>query len=141
MFNTDKPIEIDPKKDYKTLIRETGEKGKVFVGYDNARCFSSYVSKACYNQAGSKSLAPIPVTSMIVQCIKESLDNLVAGIDSSGSPLKDKDGHNKGSFLSVAQKRLKKHCNCCFGFSFNTVLYKSYVWWSSQPTRNVHVDY
>ncbi|WP_264731541.1 TrbL/VirB6 family protein [Wolbachia endosymbiont (group A) of Sphaerophoria taeniata] len=105
--NTDKPIEIDPKKDYKTLIRETEEKGKVFVGYDNARCFSSYVSKACYNQAGSKSLAPIPVTSMIVQCIKESLDNLVAGIDSSGSPLKDKDGHNKGSFLSVAQKRLK----------------------------------
>ncbi|WP_253303674.1 TrbL/VirB6 family protein [Wolbachia endosymbiont of Phyllotreta cruciferae] len=105
--NTDKPIEIDPKKDYKTLIRETEEKGKVFVGYDNAGCFSSYVSEACYNQAGSKSLAPIPVTSMIVQCIKESLDNLVAGIDSSGSPLKGQNGHNKGSFLSVAQKRLK----------------------------------
>ncbi|MBA8757503.1 MULTISPECIES: TrbL/VirB6 family protein [Wolbachia] len=105
--NTDKPIEIDPKKDYKTLIREMEEKGKIFVGYDNAGCFSSYVSEACYNQAGSKSLAPIPITSMIVQCIKESLDNLVAGIDSSGSPLRDENGHNKGSFLSVAQKRLK----------------------------------
>ncbi|WP_253302089.1 TrbL/VirB6 family protein [Wolbachia endosymbiont of Psylliodes chrysocephala] len=105
--NTDKPIEIDPKKDYKTLIRETEEKGKVFVGYNNKGCFSSYVSEACYNQAGSKSLAPIPITSMIVQCIKESLDNLVAGIDSSGSPLRDENGHNKGSFLSVAQKRLK----------------------------------
>ncbi|WCR57948.1 TrbL/VirB6 family protein [Wolbachia endosymbiont of Ctenocephalides felis wCfeJ] len=94
-------------KDYKTLIREREEEGKIFVGYDNKGCFSSYVSEACYNQAGSKSLAPVPVTSMIVQCIKESLDNLVAGIDSSGNQLKDEGGHSKGSFLSVAQKRLK----------------------------------
>lgn len=105
-------VSIGNNDDYKTIIRSkekglNGQGGKIFVGYDNAGCFSSYVSKACYNQAGSKSLAPIPITSMIVQCIKESLDNLVAGIDSSGSPLKDKDGHNKGSFLSVAQKRLK----------------------------------
>ncbi|WP_265026278.1 TrbL/VirB6 family protein [Wolbachia endosymbiont (group A) of Bibio marci] len=98
---------IGNNDDYKTTIRNKEKEGKVFVGYDNAGCFSSYVSEACYNQAGSKSLAPIPVTSMIVQCIKESLDNLVAGIDLSGSPLKDKDGHNKGSFSSVAQKRLK----------------------------------
>ncbi|MFP3028336.1 MAG: conjugal transfer protein TraH, partial [Wolbachia sp.] len=100
-------VPIGNNDDYKTTIRNKEKGGKIFVGYDNAGCFSSYVSEACYNQAGSKSLAPIPVTSMIVQCIKESLDNLVAGIDSSGSPLKDKDGHNKGSFLSVAQKRLK----------------------------------
>ncbi len=94
-------------KDYKTIIRDEEKEGKILVGYDNAGCFSSYVSEACYNQAGSKSLAPIPITSMIVQCIKESLDNLVAGIDSSGNSLKDKNGHDKGSFLSVAQKRLK----------------------------------
>ncbi|WP_375316307.1 type IV secretion system protein [Wolbachia endosymbiont (group A) of Colletes cunicularius] len=100
-------VPIGRDDDYKATIRGKEKEGKIFVGYDNAGCFSSYLSEACYNQAGSKSLAPIPVTSMIVQCIKESLDNLVAGIDSSGSPLKDKDGHNKGSFLSVAQKRLK----------------------------------
>ncbi len=94
-------------KDYKTIIRDEEKEGKILVGYDNAGCFSSYVSEACYNQAGSKSLAPIPITSTIVQCIKESLDNLVAGIDSSGNSLKDKNGHDKGSFLSVAQKRLK----------------------------------
>ncbi|WP_353272022.1 type IV secretion system protein [Wolbachia endosymbiont (group A) of Nomada goodeniana] len=100
-------VSIGNDNDYKINIRNKEREGKIFVGYDNKGCFSSYVSEACYNQPGSKSLAPIPVTSMIVQCIKESLDNLVAGIDSSGSPLKDKDGHNKGSFLSVAQKRLK----------------------------------
>lgn len=94
-------------KDYKTIIREKKGEGKIFVGYNNASCFSQYVSEACYNQAGSKSLSPIPITSMIVQCIKESLDNLVAGIDSSGNLLTDKNGHAKGSFLSVAQKRLK----------------------------------
>jgi type IV secretion system protein VirB6 len=94
-------------KDYKTLIKERGKEGKIFVGYDNAGCFSQYASEACYNQAGSKSLAPVPITSMIVQCIKESLDNLVAGLDSSGNLLKDEHGNKKGSFLSVAQKKLK----------------------------------
>ncbi|MDE5057371.1 type IV secretion system protein [Wolbachia endosymbiont of Drosophila bocki] len=95
-------VPIGNNDDYKTIIRSkekrlNGQGGKIFVGYDNAGCFSSYVSEACYNQAGSKSLAPIPATSMIVQCIKESLDNLVAG---KGAP-------NGESFISVAQKRLK----------------------------------
>lgn len=95
-------VPIGNNDDYKTIIRSkekrlNGQGGKIFVGYDNAGCFSSYVSEACYNKAGSKSLAPIPVTSMIVQCIKESLDNLVAG---KGAP-------NGESFISVAQKRLK----------------------------------
>ncbi|UPA55481.1 type IV secretion system protein [Wolbachia pipientis] len=100
-------VPIGNDDDYKTTIKNKEKGGKIFVGYDNKGCFQSYVSEACYNQAGSKSLAPIPITSMIVQCIKESLDNLVAGIDSSGNSLKDKNGHNKGSFLSVAQKKLK----------------------------------
>lgn len=94
-------------KDYRTIIREKEKEGKIFAGYNNASCFSQYVSEACYNQAGSKSLAPVPITSMIVQCIKESLDNLVAGRDSSGNLLKDERGNKKGSFLSVAQKKLK----------------------------------
>ncbi|MGL9757556.1 MAG: type IV secretion system protein [Wolbachia sp.] len=100
-------VSIGNDNDYKANIRNKEKEGKIFVGYDNKGCFSSYVSEACYNQAGSKSLSPIPITSMIVQCIKESLDNLVAGIDSSGNLLTDKNGHAKGSFLSVAQKRLK----------------------------------
>ncbi|MFP3035991.1 MAG: type IV secretion system protein [Wolbachia sp.] len=94
-------------KDYRTIIREKEKEGKIFAGYNNASCFSQYVSEACYNQAGSKSLAPVPITSMIVQCIKESLDNLVAGRDSSGNLLKYESGNKKGSFLSVAQKKLK----------------------------------
>lgn len=32
---------------------------------------------------------------MIVQCIKESLDNLVAGIDSNGDKLKYEEGEKK----------------------------------------------
>ncbi|WP_250296929.1 TrbL/VirB6 family protein [Wolbachia endosymbiont of Oedothorax gibbosus] len=90
-------VSIGSDNNHKTIIRNKEKEGKIFVGYDNKGCFSSYVSEACYNQAGSKSLAPIPVTSMIVQCIKESLDNLVAG---KGAP-------NGESFISVAQKRLK----------------------------------
>ncbi|QKX03137.1 conjugal transfer protein TraH [Wolbachia endosymbiont of Litomosoides sigmodontis] len=90
-------LKENESKDYKTLIKEREEKREIFIGYDNKGCFSSYVSEACYNQDGSKSLAPIPITSMIVQCIKESLDNLIAG---KGAP-------NGESFISIAQKRLK----------------------------------
>ncbi|MDR1139878.1 MAG: type IV secretion system protein [Rickettsiales bacterium] len=100
-------VPMGSNDDYRTTIRNKEKGGKIFAGYNNASCFSQYVSEACYNQAGSKSLAPVPITSMIVQCIKESLDNLVAGRDSSGNLLMDKDGNKKGSFLSVAQKRLK----------------------------------
>ncbi|MGL9732475.1 MAG: type IV secretion system protein [Wolbachia sp.] len=100
-------VSISIDDDYQTIIRNKKKEGKIFSGYNNANCFSQYVSEACYNQAGGKSLTPVPITSMIVQCIKESLDNLVAGIDSSGNLLKDERGNRKGSFLSVAQKKLK----------------------------------
>lgn len=100
-------VSIGNDDDYKAIIRNKEKVGKRFISYDNKGCFQDYISEACYNQAGSKSLAPLPITSMIVQCIKESLDNLVAGIDSSGDLLKDKNGNKKGSFLFVAQKRLK----------------------------------
>ncbi|MGL9681916.1 MAG: type IV secretion system protein [Wolbachia sp.] len=100
-------ISIGIDDDYRTTIRNKKKEGKIFTGYNNASCFSQYVSEACYNQAGSKSLTPVPITSMIVQCIKESLDNLVAGRDSSGNLLKDERGNMKGSFLSIAQKKLK----------------------------------
>ncbi len=100
-------VSIGSDDDYRTIIRNREKEGKIFAGYNNASCFSQYVSEACYNRAGSKSLAPVPITSMIVQCIKESLDNLVVGRDSSGNLLKDEHGNKKGSFLSVAQKKLK----------------------------------
>ncbi|MDG7055973.1 MAG: type IV secretion system protein [Wolbachia endosymbiont of Meromenopon meropis] len=92
-------VSIRDDDDYRIIISDKEKKGKIFAGYDNASCFSKYVSEACYNQTGSKSLSPIPITSMIVQCIKESLDNLIEGIDSKGQ--------EKSSFLLVAQKRLK----------------------------------
>ncbi len=96
-FSIGNPIPIGSDEDYKTIIRNNEKEGKIFIGYDNKGCFQDYVSQACYNQTGSKSLAPIPITSMVVQCIKESLDNLVTG---KGMP-------NGENFISLAQKRLK----------------------------------
>ncbi|MDN5248046.1 MAG: type IV secretion system protein [Wolbachia endosymbiont of Tyrophagus putrescentiae] len=94
---TIKEVSLSSQEDYKTVIRKREKDGYLFQGYNNKGCFGSYVSGACYDQAGTQSLSPLPITSMVVQCVKESLDNLVAG---RGSP----DGK---SFLSVAQKRLK----------------------------------
>lgn len=96
-FSIGNPIPISSNEDYRTIIKNNEKEGKVFIGYDNKGCFQDYVSQACYNQAGSKSLAPIPITSMIIQCIKESLDNLVTG---KGIP-------NGESFIAIAQKKLK----------------------------------
>ncbi|QKX01382.1 conjugal transfer protein TraH [Wolbachia endosymbiont of Cruorifilaria tuberocauda] len=96
-FSTGNPVAIGPDEDYKAIIKNSEKEGKIFIGYDNKGCFQDYISQACYNQAGSKSLVPIPITSMVVQCIKESLDNLVAG---RGLP-------NSESFISLAQKKMK----------------------------------
>lgn len=88
---------ISNEGDYKNLIFDQKKEGKTFEGYDNSKCFPDYISKSCYSDAGSKSLVPIPITSMVVQCIKESLDNLVIG----QGPLRRK------TFLSNAQETLR----------------------------------
>ncbi|MBV0899772.1 MAG: type IV secretion system protein [Wolbachia endosymbiont of Fragariocoptes setiger] len=88
---------IDKSRDYKDIIRDFKKEGKIFMGYDNSGCFPDYISQSCYSDAGSKSLTPIPITSMVVQCIKESLDALIVG-----------KGKSEGkTFLSKAQKTLK----------------------------------
>lgn len=42
-------VPIGRNYDYKTIIRNKEKEGKIFVGYDNAGCFSKYISEACYN--------------------------------------------------------------------------------------------
>ncbi|WP_333023648.1 TrbL/VirB6 family protein [Wolbachia endosymbiont of Pentidionis agamae] len=88
-------LSIPGDQDYLSFIKEKEKAGQKFIRYNNEGCFEPYVSKACFGV--TKSLSPLPMTSMVVQCIKESLENLVAGV---GAP-------NGESFLSVAQKRLK----------------------------------
>lgn len=73
--------------------------GKV-VSYDNSKCFNWYISPACYSITGAHAKSPFPLTSVVVECLKESLNNLLTGTDADG--IKREDG-----FLGVAQKRLK----------------------------------
>ncbi|OEY87065.1 hypothetical protein BIY23_01075 [Wolbachia pipientis] len=81
---------------YQAMIKLKEEEGLVFDGYDNDGCFSS-LSKACYDRSKSNSFAPVPITSMIVECIHETLGDLV-----KGDRVRQRD-----TFLSIAQKRLK----------------------------------
>ncbi|MBQ4874978.1 MAG: type IV secretion system protein [Rickettsiaceae bacterium H1] len=87
----------------KSVPTEFDAKGRA-IKYDNTKCFNCYISGACYSQISLAARAPHPITSVVVQCIKESLANLVAGQCSvaSGQTSSQQDG-----FLAVVQKRLK----------------------------------
>lgn len=75
--------------------------GKV-VEYDNSKCFSCYISGACYSKISLAARAPFPMTSVIIQCIKESLDNLLTGTCTAASGATSKTG-----LLITVQERLK----------------------------------
>ncbi|ABD45613.1 type IV secretion system protein [Neorickettsia sennetsu] len=66
------------------------------LSYDNSGCFSCYISSACYGVTGLIAKAQFPMTSLVVQCIRESLRNILV------SDCKESEG-----FLVIAQKKLK----------------------------------
>ena len=74
------------------------DNGKV-LEYDNSKCFNCYISPACYSKASLAIRAPTPMTSIIVQCVKESLSNLLTGKCSTKTDQK--------GFLKIAQDRLQ----------------------------------
>lgn len=68
------------------------------IYYDNSKCFNCYISPSCYGESGLFSHAQMSMTSMVVQCVKESLNNVLIGNCNIGE---------KEGFLVLAQKRLK----------------------------------
>ncbi|XGA08536.1 MAG: type IV secretion system protein [Wolbachia endosymbiont of Xenopsylla cheopis] len=75
------------------------EDGKV-VSYDNSQCFNWYISPACYSITGAHAKSPFPLTSVVVECLKESLNNLLTGTHADGTKRED-------GFLDIAQRRLR----------------------------------
>ena len=72
---------------------------KRLVGYDNSACYSCYIDPACKGEVGPYVKSTFPVTSLIVSCIKGSLDNILNGRCNNST---------KVGFLKVAQDKLKK---------------------------------
>ena len=74
---------------------------KRIVSYDNSKCYSCYIDPACRGEVGPYVKSTFPMTSIIVSCIKGSLNNILTG----------RCGQNdsqKAGFLKVAQDKLKK---------------------------------
>ena len=96
------PIRGDARKDSNGKpIPGTG-KGKI-VGYDNANCFNCYISASCHSATNRNTQAFLPVTSVIVQCIKDSMDLVLYGcIDYQSG------GRVQTGFLRTVQNKLKK---------------------------------
>jgi type IV secretion system protein VirB6 len=95
-------IRGDAKKDSNgNPIPGTG-KGKI-VGYDNAKCFSCYISASCYSATNRNTQAFLPVTSVIVQCIKDSMDLVLYGCMDYQTG-----GRVQTGFLRSVQIKLKK---------------------------------
>ena len=87
----------------KSVPKEWDSIGRV-TKYDNSQCFNCYISGACYSQVSLAARAPFPITSVVIQCIKESLTNLVSGECSTAS---GQNSSKNESFLGAVQKRLK----------------------------------
>ncbi|KYH12794.1 type IV secretion system protein [Neorickettsia sp. 179522] len=68
------------------------------LSYDNSGCFNCYISNACYGVTGLIAKAQFPMTSLVVQCLRESLRNILVS--------DCRNGENDG-FLVIAQKKLK----------------------------------
>ncbi len=85
---------------YRNVIKNMEQNGYLFDGYDNEPCLKDgpTISKACYDHTASGSLAPMPITSMVVQCIQESLQFLVSGSNN---------GNEKPTFFVKARNTLK----------------------------------
>ena len=74
---------------------------KRIVSYDNSKCYSCYIDPACKGEVGPHVKSIFPMTSIIVSCIKGSLDNILTGQCSGNNS-------QKVGFLKVAQDKLKK---------------------------------
>ncbi|KJV68981.1 TrbL/VirB6 family protein [Candidatus Neoehrlichia procyonis] len=78
------------------------------IGYDNSMCYSCYMADVCRGKASVISKSPFPVTSVIVNCIKESLDNILTGRCATSNNVPASIVNSKVGFLKVAQDKLKK---------------------------------
>ncbi|AHX04887.1 TrbL/VirB6 family protein [Ehrlichia japonica] len=74
---------------------------KRIVSYDNSKCYSCYIDPACRGEVGPHVKSIFPMTSIIVSCIKGSLNNILTGQCGGNNS-------QKVGFLKVAQDKLKK---------------------------------
>ncbi len=87
----------------KSVAIEFDDRGRP-TKYNNTACFNCYISGSCYSQISLAARAPFPITSVVVQCIRESLENLVTGECSAAS---GQSSSGRVGFLAVVQERLK----------------------------------
>ena len=78
------------------------EDNKRIISYDNTKCYSCYIDPACRGEVGGYVKSVFPMTSMIVSCVKGSLNNVLTGQCSNGV------NTGKAGFLKVAQDKLKR---------------------------------
>lgn len=69
--------------------------------WDNTSCFNCYIAPACYGGSSGYTHAFLPMTSTVVECVKESLENVL-----NGNCTNVKIGAETEGFLVIARKRL-----------------------------------
>ena len=66
--------------------------------WDNNKCYNCYVSGSCYNVSNTYAKAPMPITSVCVQCLQETVQNILTGNGCEG----------KEGFLIGIRAKLKR---------------------------------
>lgn len=76
------------------------------ISYNNKSCYSCYIADSCTGHAGGHTFALFPVSSVIIECLRESLNNML-----TSDCVNSQSGQAEKGFLVVAQQRLKNAVN------------------------------
>ena len=94
--DTEKPVFIN------TINPSTGE--PIIIDYDNSKCFSCFVGESCHSATSGHSKAVLPLTSYIMECVHNTIKNVMFGCVDSTTMQRPKDS----GLLYMANKELIK---------------------------------
>lgn len=71
------PIYAKDSNNNPILDPATGK--EILVDWNNSGCFSCFVDSSCFGQSAGHSKAVIPLTSFVMECMHQTLDNVILG--------------------------------------------------------------
>jgi type IV secretion system protein VirB6 len=75
----DKSIPIYAQNEEGSFVLDPATKEKVVLDYNNSGCFSCFIDESCHGTSASHSKAVMPLTSYVMECLHQTMNNVVMG--------------------------------------------------------------
>lgn len=105
------------------------------TSYDESKCKSCFISESCIAPVGAHTLAPFPVSSILVECLRESLNSMLSG--GCADPLSGNGTGYFEGFLPSAQRKLRKVVNVILVLACILIATKSIIGAVQQPHSEI----